>query len=371
MPSSSRIHTLDITRGVAVLGILLLNIFAMGVSYYDYVPFNQPSWSDKLGQVLYYFVLRDRFITLFAMLFGAGLYLQWRSFDGQTALLKRRLYWLLLFGLLHRIFVWPGDILFNYAICGLILLRYLSLSPQQQLSMALRFIAMGILLTIASSLLLYDFTPVSRESAEYLDSFAAWTGSYQGQLQMQWTLALADALIFPLTYMWLLLGLMLLGCYGFRQHWFTEGLAQQRAWLLPLSLLLSGIAYPIGLQHNAHLQALSEALLSLAAMPMSLWLIHCIAHSQAQGQLAQRLQAVGKIPLSLYLLQSLLGTWLLRDLAPQLNLSLNWFGYIGIALCGCLLQLWLAPLWLRYFAQGPLEWLWRRLAFGASYQPHR
>lgn len=370
MPSSGRIHTLDMTRGIAVLGILLLNIFAMGVSYYDYVPFSTPSWGDKLGQLCYYFLLRDRFITLFAMLFGVGLYLQWQSFAGQTHLLKRRLYWLLLFGLLHRIFVWPGDILFNYAICGLILLRYLSQPPQQQLVMALRFIAMGILLCIASSLLLYDLEPVTRESSDFLDSYAAWTGGYSDRLQMQLDLAIADAVLFPLTYMWLLLGLMLLGCYGFRQQWFTQGLNRYRHWLLPASLLMSAIAYPIGQQANAHLQALAEALLSLAAIPMSIWLIHCIAHSQAEGRFAQRLQAVGKIPLSLYLLQSLLGTWLLRDLVPQLNLTLHWFGYIGIALLGCLLQLWLAPLWLKFFRQGPLEWLWRRLAFGANYQPH-
>lgn len=370
-PTSTRIHSIDTTRGVAVLGILLLNIFSMGVSYYDYVPFTEPAWGDKLGELLYFFVLRDRFMSLFAMLFGVGLFIQWQRFGQQTAQITRRLYWLLLFGLLHRLFIWPGDILFNYAICGLLLVRYFHLSAPQQLSLALRFIVMGGLLSAVSALLLHDVAPITRESSEYLDDVAAWTGSYGQQLQLQFDLAVSDAVLFPLTYMWLLLGLMLLGCYGYQQQWFSRGVGKLKPWLLPLSLTLSALAY--GLNSNASLtqQMLSESLLNIAALPMSLWFIHHLTRQRQNSAISQRLQAVGRMPLSLYLLQSILGTALLRHLAPELNLSLSWFGFLAIALIGCLLQLMLAPLWFKLFRQGPVEWLWRKLAFGLRYQPLR
>ena len=386
-PQSSicgRIHSIDTTRGLAVLGILLLNIFSMGVSYYDYVPFAEPAWSDKLGELLYFFVLRDRFMSLFAMLFGVGLFIQWQRFrtnNGKSNIaaaeqrIKRRLYWLLVFGLLHRVFIWPGDILFNYAICGLLLLRYFRLPPAQQLSLALRFIVMGCLLGVISAILLPDFAAITRDSNEYLEAYAAWTGDYSSQLTLQIELSISDAVIFPLTYMWLLLGLMLLGCYGYQRQWFSQGLGKLAPWLLPLSLVLSALAY--GLNHATLLaqfstrEMFSEVLLNIAALPMSLWFIQGISTHSQRGVIIQRLQAVGRMPLSLYLLQSILGTLLLRHLMPELNLSLSWFGFLGIAIFGCVLQLMLAPLWFKLFRQGPIEWLWRKLAFGMGYQPLR
>ncbi|KFZ37009.1 hypothetical protein HR45_13270 [Shewanella mangrovi] len=369
---SHRLASIDTIRGVAVLGILLLNIFSMGVSYYDYVPHQPVSGSDSLWQLLYFFVLRDRFISLFAMLFGAGLYLQWQRFEQHTDSIKRRMYWLLLFGVLHCVLIWLGDILFNYAICGLILLRYLSLAPKPMLSLALRFFAMGTLLLAASSLLLDTPLPIYRESEQYQHDVAIWTGDYWHQVKLQALFWLGDLVIFPLTYLWQLLGLMLLGAYGLRSNWFTQGLPQLAKYLLPSSFIVSVFAFVLSQSSNPLLSVLAEPVVSVAAVPMSLWMIHwLVTTKRLAASLAHRLQAVGRIPFTLYIGQSVTGVLLLRHLAPQLNYLLEWYHYLALAMLWNMLQLLIAPMWLRYFSQGPLEWLWRKLAFGRSYHPFK
>ncbi|QSX34552.1 DUF418 domain-containing protein [Shewanella avicenniae] len=368
--TAARLASIDTIRGIAVLGILLLNVFSMGVSLYDYVPHQQANFADKLWQVLYYFVLRDRFMSLFAMLFGAGLYLQWQRFAGATDLLKRRMYWLLVLGVLHCILIWPGDILFNYAVCGLILLRYLKQPPQAMLALALRLFVMGVLLSGVASLLAGDIPPIYRESAEFQQEVSLWTGAYQQQVALQAMYWVGDLLYFPLTYLWQLLGLMLLGAYAVRSGWFTVGLAHYSRFLLPSSVLLSAIAYLIATSENAALTGVAEAVTNVAALPMSLWIIHQLAKSQYRSSsIFSALQAVGRMPLTLYIGQSVAGVLLFRHIAPELNVSLDWYGYLAIAMLWNAVQLVIASLWLHYFAQGPLESLWRKLAFGRNYHP--
>ena len=125
---SDRIASLDVLRGFAVLGILVMNIqaFAMPMAAY----FNPTAYGDLSGVNFFtwlvsYLFVDQKFLSMFSLLFGAGICLfadRVEARSGRSAGLHyRRMFWLLLFGLVHAYFLWSGDILVTYALCGSVL----------------------------------------------------------------------------------------------------------------------------------------------------------------------------------------------------------------------------------------------------------
>src|SRR5438132_1465135 len=126
--AAERITTLDALRGFALLGILTMNMqsFSMiGAAY-----FNPTAYGDLTGVNYWVWYLcavfaDSKFMTIFSMLFGAGIVLMTGRAEAsgrRAALLHyRRMGVLLLFGLAHAYVLWPGDILYSYAICGCVL----------------------------------------------------------------------------------------------------------------------------------------------------------------------------------------------------------------------------------------------------------
>jgi uncharacterized protein len=112
----------------------------------------------------------------------------------------------------------------------------------------------------------------------------------------------------------------------------------------------------------------------LSAIPMALIYIHIMVKlCQNNPKRLTALQNVGKLAFSLYILQSIVGVLVFRHFAPELLLNLDRWGYMAMALVYSVVQLLLASLYLRYFEQGPLEKLWRHLAFKkqAASQEHK
>src|SRR5258708_23123865 len=132
-----RIVPMDVLRGFALLGILVMNIqlFAMVEAAYD----NPTAYGDLNGAnflvwLLSHLFADQKFISIFSMLFGAGIVLMWRKAERSGArparLHYRRMGWLILFGLLHAYLLWYGDILYAYGICGLFVCLFRRKSPR-------------------------------------------------------------------------------------------------------------------------------------------------------------------------------------------------------------------------------------------------
>ena len=134
---SERIVSLDVLRGVAVLGILVLNIqsFAMvGSAYMNPTSYGSldgiNGWVWRLTHVLG----DQKFMAIFSMLFGAGIVLMTTRSEkagyAPARLHYRRMGWLILFGLLHALLLWYGDVLYTYGMCGLVLFLLRNLPPK-------------------------------------------------------------------------------------------------------------------------------------------------------------------------------------------------------------------------------------------------
>ena len=120
MTSQKRVASVDVLRGVCLLGILVMNIqsFAMPhAAYLNPTLFGSLAGADGVAWALGRLLFDFKFLSLFSMLFGASLILA-----GEETRPLRRLLWLVVFGLVHAYGVWYGDILFTYGVVGVVVL---------------------------------------------------------------------------------------------------------------------------------------------------------------------------------------------------------------------------------------------------------
>ncbi len=155
---------IDVLRGVAVSGILIMSIQSFGLPEMAY--FNPTVLPGSLADAwvfdLSYVFAESKFMTLFSLLFGTSLALmsdlQQRKGGNARSYLLRRQLWLALFGALHAYLLWPGDVLLIYALCALLIMGLRNWPPARQIILA------GVLLTVPVLLMLLDGGAVDAET---------------------------------------------------------------------------------------------------------------------------------------------------------------------------------------------------------------
>ena len=375
-------------RGIAVFGILLVNIwgFAWGTISLRYgtLP-TQPPVPDQLGIFLVAALAQFKFYPIFAYLFGAGFALQTRSLKRQLgsweqaqAAYRRRLRWLLVFGLLHGFLVWSGDVLTSYAVAGMLILP-LAAARLSRVRNRAWLVAGGFLLFMCLLI------PAGRQggapdTAQELQNFAARFAIYtQGNAWAVAKLRANDFLV-SLLYATVMLPhiivLFLLGILSVRVGWLTRPQRHRRLWRwvcgvglgagLPFNLLAAWAvtAQVVDPYQQVFDAALFEALLFAGGPVLAAGYVAALmlAGPVVLRSLAAWLAPVGRMALSNYLLQSLLGTWLLQGSGLGWGAAIRPAEMLGLAVLVMAGQVLLSRCWLRYFRQGPMEALWRRLA---------
>ena len=375
-------------RGIAVFGILLVNIwgFAWGTISLRYGTLPaQPPVPDQLGIFLVAALAQFKFYPIFAYLFGAGFALQTRSLkrqlgsweQAQTAY-RRRLRWLLVFGLLHGFLVWSGDVLTSYAVAGMLILP-LAAARLSRVRNRAWLVAGGFLLFMCLLI------PAGRQggapdTAQELQNFAARFAIYtQGNAWAVAKLRANDFLV-SLLYATVMLPhiivLFLLGILSVRVGWLTRPQRHRRLWRwvcgvglgagLPFNLLAAWAvtAQVVDPYQQVFDAALFEALLFAGGPVLAAGYVAALmlAGPVVLRSLAAWLAPVGRMALSNYLLQSLLGTWLLQGSGLGWGAAIRPAEMLGLAVLVMAGQVLLSRCWLRYFRQGPMEALWRRLA---------
>jgi uncharacterized protein len=256
-----RIHALDVLRGIALLGILMVNMGSFkGLSTLELFPraesLAQPI--DQAAFLLIHALFTAKFYPIFAFLFGLGFALQMERLQARgvnpTGIMLRRLLVLLAIGALHGLFVWTGDVLLAYALCGMLLLLFARLSPRAVLYWALGLWGAQALCCLSCGGLTLWWAAVGDTEGAGGDFFAAYIEQgRQAYAQpsywvaqrfrfVEWLLMLLNAIFFlPNVFVMFLLGL-----YFGKQGVFGQLAAHRR-----LMGVLGGVGIPVGVVLNA------------------------------------------------------------------------------------------------------------------------
>ena len=394
--SGERLVALDFVRGIAILGILLLNIVGFAWPEIVYVSPRAPTAPQSISDDwtwLAIFVLADgKFRGLFSLLFGASMVLFVERADVSArdgaALQRRRLGWLALFGLAHFFLLWWGDILFLYAMCGFVALAMRGLSPRKLATTALAIYAAGVLvlgsLTSVGAAPWLGLPDVGGESpaevverygaearAEIPATLASWPDHVAHMLRDSWT----DPLI-TVSYSWFeTIPLMLIGMALFKaglfagtwdamrlRRWAWWGIGSGLMLTLPLAWWLWREQFALPLTLFVWLGPAAVGRLASTVGYAALAVI--LARRFADSALGQRLVACGRMAFSNYIATSLVMTFIFHGWGLGLFARFGRFELMGFVLLGWALMLaWSKP-WLARFRFGPLEWLWRTLTYG-------
>ena len=385
-----RIASMDAVRGMAVCGILLMNIVVMG---HPGSAYNNPTFygaegrADMAAWLINFILAEGKMRALFTMLFGASMVLiadraEARETGSAIEAHLRRMFWLFMFGMVHAWLIWFGDILVQYAVGGAFAFVLWRLRPRALWILFAGMIAIELLQFGATYLQQAGATPLSardvaaqaaQEIASYRGGFAdVFAARARTTVQFQ-----TDTLV---AYMPETIGFMALGILFYRNGFLSAAWSRRAYWrtiaigyliAAPLTLALAWLL--LARDFAPGLGSLTEGL-SLILRPFI-----ALAHAAAvillvrSGDLrwfTSRLEAAGRMAFSNYLGTSLLTTTFFY------GYGFGMFGQLSRAeLYWVVLAVWVLILawskpWLERYRYGPLEWLWRSLASGER-QPMR
>ncbi|GKN79662.1 hypothetical protein MS5786_40640 [Klebsiella pneumoniae] len=371
--------TLDFVRGVAILGILLLNISAFGLPKAAYL---NPAWSgsaslsDAWTWALLDLLAQVKFLTLFALLFGAGLQL---LLPRGKRWIQSRLTLLALLGFIHGLFFWDGDILLAYALVGLVSWRMVREAHHVK-----SLFNTGVVLYLTGIAVLVLLGLISGTAAN-----RSWAPDAANlQYEQYWKLhggmeavsnradMLSDNLLaLGAQYGWQLAGMMLMGAALMRSGWLKGQFSLRHYRRTGALLVAAGMAVNLPaifaqwylawdyrwcaflLQAPRELSAPLQAI-GYAALAWGYWPQLC------RFRLVGAIACVGRMALTNYLLQTLICTTLFYHLGLFMRFDrLQLLAFVSPIWA---VNLLVSSLWLRRFRQGPVEWLWRQLTLRAS-----
>lgn len=424
---TQRLKLIDALRGVALLGILLMNIPGFSMAQYSSEAYrNDPTnvnfWVSAVISVFFEGKMR----ALFGMIFGAGIVLfvtkKEQAGKSVTGLFYRRMFWLLLFGLIHaHLVLWIGDILYLYAICGMIVYLFRNMKPIY-LVMAVPLVAVvdftaGTIFYnhIRTQRIAYvdakkavdDNKPLSETQQKALSDWRDLEKSLIPNRQdaqdntrkMKSDYSTVASYLRPLAFMfqtkfliieiWDSVALMLLGIALYRWG-FLSGQWSNRSYWKVLA-----IGYGIGLPlvtysfyHRFLYYPNHEASLARMELVPIEWtnliypfqrILLVLAHTSALillykanvfPRLFRSLIAVGQMAFTNYIMHSVICTLFFFGYGLNYYSELQYYQIYFVAFGIWIVQLILSPIWLHYFLFGPLEWLWRSLTYW-KVQPFR
>lgn len=387
---SQRIRTLDVVRGFALLGILVPNVvvFAMPSAamtdpgYITTLGAGTEAWNRAGYSITSVFFL-GKMMALFSMLFGAGVVIYGRKFEGGRLrdgawLWYRRMGWLLALGVAHAVGLWFGDILVWYAMAGLMAVWWVRrINPKWQ-------IVIGLGLHLVSTILLLGFTGMGMWAVEAghigpeemmgdpKAEIAGYTGGYADAIGARLpVLAMFWQVLGPM-FTPGVTGLMMMGMGLVRLGILTgEKPTRFYADLAVLGLVgglgLTVIVYTTAMQSSPAFggmiwQSVSQFVgipIALGYMALIIWLVRL----GALRWLTDSLASVGRMALSNYLLQTILCTTFFYGYGLGYFANVGYPGLFAVVAGVWVVNVVFSRLWLAAFRFGPAEWLWRSLTY--------
>ncbi len=427
---SSRHDSVDVLRGVALLGILVMNISAFALPSASYTnplmpgaaPFAGPfEGANKIAWFLCHLLAEQKMMAIFSMLFGAGLALMGERRTDEhgrpvpfAALYYRRLAFLFAVGFVHAFAIWYGDILMSYALCGLVLYPLRRLRPVWLLTIGLAVFLVAVVIGIGFGAVMGVFERAAAEAQAARDAGQTLTNE-QEQVLKGWTDAQANMnpdvatitqtvdgvrsgvlgslrynlenavflqiFLFPIWTLWRGLGLMLIGMGLMKLGMFSA------TWSTRSYAIIALLGYSIGMpvivlgagwliDRNFAISAVfgfEGQINYIFSLPVALAHASVVMLACRFGiarPLQHALAAAGRMALTNYLLTSVLMMACFSGwglgLFARFERAEMYWFVLGVWI---VLLVW-SPLWLARFKFGPMEWLWRSWTY-ARWQPLR
>jgi len=390
--TAHRIASIDVLRGFALLGILVMNIQSFSMPDAAYL--NPAAYGDLTGLnrwvwIVSHLLTDQKMMGIFSMLFGAGILLMSNRVELRRRragpLHYRRMAWLILFGLLHGHLLWSGDILWFYGVSGLVVYLFRKRSPRALVASALIFFAIGSALFMLFGYYVVHLPPDQLQAfaeenwtptAEMIaDEIATFRGGWLGQMPIRSSEAFfMETFLFLLLLGWKTIGNMLLGMALFKWNVITGERPRSTYRRMAVAGFLIGLpVVTVGVWKN--FAASWDVRYSMffgyqynywGAIVVDVGWIGAImlaATSHWPAAVTTRLAAVGRMAFSNYIMQTLLCSVIFYGNGFGLFGGVSRVEQILIVVAIWAIQLVISPWWLSRFHYGPLEWLWRSLTY--------
>jgi len=388
--ASERIAAIDVLRGFAVLGILVMNVQSygmIGAAYLNPTAYGDLTGLNRWAAMFSHTFANLKFMAIFSMLFGAGVVLMTGRAEARgtsaVGVHYRRTLWLIVIGLMHAYLLWYGDILVAYGICALLLFPFRNMSPRKLLAIGLVSVCVPSLLWIA-----FGMSSPHWSGQDYQEIVTAWQpdanavnaeleayrGGWLSQMSHRAPAALEfQTFLFLIWGAWRTLGLMFAGMALFK--WQVFAAERSNRFYFVLLVIGLGVGLPVtvyGLaQNNAADWTLDYSMFFgsqytyWASIPMAIGYVGAVmlVCKSACAGVTHCLAAVGRMALTNYLMQTVVCTFIFYGHGLALFGKIDRAGQMLIVLGVWLVQLIVSPVWLRFFRFGPAEWLWRSLTY--------
>jgi len=388
---SERIVSLDVLRGFAILGILIMNIqsFSMiGASYLNPMAYGDFTGTNKWIWMISHVFADMKFMTIFSMLFGAGVVLFTERLKekgiNSLAIHYRRTFWLLVIGLLHAYLLWYGDILVCYAVSALWVVLFRNSKPRTLLIVGLSVFSVGFILYLFTGMSI-PFMPEESKigmlqgwlpDSEHINrEMIAYQGSWLQQMDERIKGAIMmQTMVFFIQTGWRAGGLMLIGMALYK----TGVLSAEKSNRFYLRMVIIGLVPGFALvlfgmktnfdnnfsmEYSFFLGSQFNYWGSLLVSLGYLGLVVLFVKSGIMPWLQRSLKAVGQMAFTNYLMQTIICTTIFYGHGFGLYGKLERTEQILIVLVIWIFQIIVSPMWLKYFRYGPFEWLWRSLTY--------
>jgi uncharacterized protein len=417
LQKTERIASLDVMRGIVLCGILLMNINGFGLyeAYIDPTVTGGSTGLNLLTWAIANLFFEGTMRALFSLLFGVGMFIFLDRLEKKGAgiaaadIYFRRLCWLLVMGVIHGyLFLWPGEILFDYAIMGFLVYSFRKLPPKKLILFAV------FLLCIGTAWNYFDYRHAAKLTAdvakiEVLESQRSPIPEGLKGAQKEWENRMEkrspkaiqefndthnkgyfdvlaqlapinmefESYFFYRYNTWDILSMMLIGIGLFKLNILS---ADRKATVYGGMVL---VGYGVGLTVNylelknildqdfSYLSfAESNVTYDLGRVSMSMGhvgLIMLFCKANFLLGLKQSIAAVGQMALTNYFMHSLICMFVFTGMGFGLFGKLERYELLYAVFGTWIFQLIVSPIWLRYFHYGPLEWLWRCLSYQRIY----
>lgn len=404
--SLNRIASLDFLRGIAVLGILFINIesFAFPDPWSPW-KYGFKSDIDYNTRFWVYFLTQGKFYTLFALLFGVGFIIFINRLENKNVTLAmdiytRRLLWLFVIGVIHAYFIWDGDILYHYAICGMLLLPFRSMR-NSSLIFIICLLAifplsnsreMAIKRQIEEQKYLEALKiPESKRTDDEIKSIETWekattkktpdteyvkpakTTFWKGIEDSYENINVHKGEFYYYSLVFSSLMVMIGGMILFRSGIFHDYKSLRYYWLVSILIFTTGLFInyfkyyhwtyeyykPITSVWKACLFTFHKEMLGVGYV----LIINGIYQKYLMRFKFNLIQKIGRTALSNYIFQNIILGLLFYGYGLALFNRLSRFELLGMIVVIWVVQIILTWLWLKKYKQGPVEWVWRKLTY--------